>query len=189
MKDGSLANLKSVAIITALFAVFRKKQYRDTVLLMLKECAKWWLNRYRAGARNFRKDHPTISRSVGVGVAVLETTGSYALSVSLAVMALVVFYLTIPLAVQTARQFRSGGCDIHSSRWIAVVLVRSRTMEKKEIEPTKAPPPFLETRPISVVLFGHSRLRSSEYPRWNQQAKRPATFQPEESRLRSSEAG
>jgi hypothetical protein len=102
-EDGSLANLKSVAIITALFAVFRKKQYRDTVLLMLKECAKWWLNRYRAGARNFRKDHPTISRSVGVGVAVLETTGSYALSVSLAVMALVVFYLTIPLAVQTAR--------------------------------------------------------------------------------------
>jgi len=102
-EDGSLANLKSAAIGMALLAVFRKKQYRDSVLLMLKEYTEWWLNRYRAGARNFREDHPKISRSIGVGTAVLETSGNYSLSFSLAAMAFVVFYLTIPLAIQTAR--------------------------------------------------------------------------------------
>lgn len=102
-EEGSIGDLKNFAIVTVAFAVFRKKQLREMALRTVKEYAEWWLNRCRAGARNFREDHPKISQSVGVGVAVLETTGSYALSISLAVTALVVFYLTIPLAIQTAQ--------------------------------------------------------------------------------------
>lgn len=139
-EEGPISELKNIAIVTTAFAVFRKKKLREMALRTVKEYAEWWLSRYRTGARHFREDHPRVARFIGATIAVVETTGSYILSLSLALMALFVAVLSFPLAIQSARGF-FGAVIVTSLLLVGSLwyLFEAERWRRKELTQQKSP--------------------------------------------------